>query len=177
MTAVVSNIITCPYCAADVIRGSDNCDACGQSLVGLLLPDTALNITESQFATPIAAIRLSKPLTVGPTATVRETIDAMTAAGTGAAVVVDGHRVVGIFTDRDVLQHVAARPGVLDDPITSHMTADPVVLRDDDPMATALHKMGMGGFRHIPVVREGELVAMVTARDILTWLLGRYFDE
>jgi CBS domain-containing protein len=57
------------------------------------------------------------------------------------------------------------------------MTHDPVVLRDDDLMATALHKMGTGGFRHIPLVRDGELVAIITARDVVSWLLGHYFGD
>jgi CBS domain-containing protein len=56
------------------------------------------------------------------------------------------------------------------------MTPDPVVLREDDTMAFALNKMGDGGFRHVPVVRDGELVGMITVRDIMNWVLGRYFD-
>jgi len=51
-----------------------------------------------------------------------------------------------------------------------------VVLRDDDTMAMALNKMGDGGFRHIPIVRGGELVGMITARDVMGWVLGKYFD-
>jgi CBS domain-containing protein len=71
---------------------------------------------------------------------------------------------------------VAAREGVLDEPVAFSMTPDPVVLRDDDMMAYALNKMGDGGFRHIPVVRDGELVGMVTIHDIMAWILGKYFD-
>jgi hypothetical protein len=36
--------------------------------------------------------------------------------------------------------------------------------------------MGAGGFRHIPLTRDGELVAIVTARDVLQWVLTCYFD-
>jgi CBS domain-containing protein len=56
------------------------------------------------------------------------------------------------------------------------MTPDPVVLRDDDTMAMALNKMGDGGFRHIPIVKSGELVGIITARDVMSWVLGKYFD-
>jgi CBS domain-containing protein len=177
VAGVVTNIISCPYCGADVIRGSDDCDNCGQSLVGLLITETALNISESHFSVPISAIRLSRPVVVSTGVSLREAIDAMKGDAAGAAVIVDGRRVAGIITDRDILRRVAAGSASLDEPVTAYMTPDPVVLRDDDTMATALHKMGAGGFRHIPLTRDGELVAMVTARDIVTWLLARYFDD
>jgi CBS domain-containing protein len=56
------------------------------------------------------------------------------------------------------------------------MTPDPVVLRVDDSMAVALNKMGVGGFRHVPVTRDGTLVGLVTARDLMSWVMGRFFD-
>jgi CBS domain-containing protein len=90
--------------------------------------------------------------------------------------VLEDSRVVGILTDRDILKKVALREGALDQPVSQHMTPDPVVLREDDMVAYALNKMGDGGFRHIPVVRDGELVGMITVRDIMNWVLGRYFD-
>jgi CBS domain-containing protein len=43
-------------------------------------------------------------------------------------------------------------------------------------MAAALNKMGDGGFRHIPMLHDGNLAGIVTGRDVLQWLLGRYFD-
>ncbi len=177
MTATVSDTVTCPYCGAEVIKGSDACASCGQSLWEMMLPEWAVNISESHFTLPISAIRLSQPVTVPATATVGQTIAAMADNPLGAAVIVDGSKIAGVFTDRDVLSKVAASSTSMDAPISEYMTPDPAVLRDDDTMATALHKMGAGGFRHIPLTRDGELVAMVTARDILSWLLSRYFDE
>jgi CBS domain-containing protein len=46
------------------------------------------------------------------------------------------------------------------------MTPDPVVLRHDDPIALAIHKMAVGGFRHIPIVEDGRPTGVVTARDV-----------
>jgi CBS domain-containing protein len=47
------------------------------------------------------------------------------------------------------------------------MTPDPVVLRPDDPIAVAIHKMAVGGFRHIPIVDAGHLpTGVVSARDV-----------
>ena len=46
------------------------------------------------------------------------------------------------------------------------MTPDPVVLRHDDPIALAIHKMAVGGFRHIPIIDDGRPTGVVTARDV-----------
>ena len=46
------------------------------------------------------------------------------------------------------------------------VTVDPVVLRHDDPIAIAIHKMAVGGFRHIPIVEDGRPTGVVTARDV-----------
>ena len=121
-------------------------------------------------------MRLSKPRTVSPQASVREAIAAMKDDPLGAVVVTQDGAVAGIFTERDVLKRIAGQPQLLDGPVSAYMTADPVVLRDDDLMAVALNKMGDGGFRHIPITRDGQLVGMVTARDVMAWVLGRYFD-
>ena len=53
------------------------------------------------------------------------------------------------------------------------MTPDPVVLRHDDPIAVAIHKMAVGGFRHIPIVEDGRPTGVVTARDVFHHLARR----
>jgi CBS domain-containing protein len=52
------------------------------------------------------------------------------------------------------------------------MTPDPVVLRPDDSLAVAIHKMAVGGFRHIPVVDGGRPLAIVGAKDIFAHVLS-----
>ena len=56
------------------------------------------------------------------------------------------------------------------------MTPDPVVLRHDDPIAVAIHKMAVGGFRHIPIVEDGRPTGVVTARDVFHHLARRSTD-
>jgi CBS domain-containing protein len=50
------------------------------------------------------------------------------------------------------------------------MTHDPVILRSGDPVAVAIHKMAIGGFRHVPIVKGGVPVAVVSARDVFRHL-------
>jgi CBS domain-containing protein len=50
------------------------------------------------------------------------------------------------------------------------MTHDPVILRSGDPVAVAIHKMAVGGFRHVPIVDRGEPTGVVSARDVFRHL-------
>ncbi len=169
-----ANVVLCPDCGHENIEGSDNCENCGADLRTLDVPETMQPASESDLSRPLGEAQLSKPLTIDERATVREAIKQLRAEHVGALVVVRGSEVVGIFTERDVLKKVAATRQSLDVAVTEVMTRDPVVLRDDDSMAVALNKMGVGGFRHIPLTHEGKLVAIVSVRDVLKWVLGRY---
>jgi CBS domain-containing protein len=170
------NIVICPRCGAENIEGVDLCENCMSSLSGVDILETAQIVAETDLLMPISKVRMSRPRIVGPNQTVREAIAEMRDDPAGAVIVVESGAVVGIFTDRDVLARTASRDGVLDEPISLYMTTEPVVLRETDTMAQALNKMGAGGFRHIPVVREGDLVGVITVHDIMNWVLGRYFD-
>lgn len=172
-----ANIVICPSCGAENIEGVDTCENCMQDLRTLDVPDTFQIAPDTDLTCELREIRLSRPQAVAPTTSVRDALVALRAEPSGALVVVDGESVVGIFTDRDVLKRVAGRQGALDQPVSQYMTPDPVVLRDDDTMAAALNKMGDGGFRHIPMLEDGKLTAIVTVRDIMQWLLGQYFDQ
>lgn len=176
MTADLRNIVVCPSCGSENIEGADSCERCTMDLSGIDVPESVQVVSESDLNISISAVRMTRPKTVAPMQTVREAIAEMKGDPSGAVVVVDSGQVAGIFTDRDVLKKAAARSAILDEPVALYMTPDPVVLREDDTMAYALNKMGDGGFRHIPVVRDGELVGMITVRDIMSWVLGRYFD-
>ena len=172
-----TNIVICPSCGAENIEGVDTCENCHSDLRSLDVPDTFQVGSESDLAQVLGEVRLSRPQTVSPGTSVADVIAVLRREPSGAVVIVDEDRVLGIFTDRDVLKRVAGKAETLSHPISRHMTPDPVLLRDTDSMATALNKMGDGGFRHIPMLSDGKLAAVVTGRDIMQWLLGRYFDR
>ena len=92
----------------------------------------------------------------------------MTANKLGAAIVIEDDRLVGIFTERDVLSRVVAEGR---DPQTTElaavMTTGPQTIGPDQPFGHALHLMYQGGFRHVPVVEHGRPIGMISARDAL----------
>ena len=176
MTIEQRNIVVCPRCGSENIEGVDTCENCMMDLRSIDVPEGEQIASESDLTRPISSVRLSKPRTVPLGASVREAVALMQNDATGAVVVLSGTEIAGIYTERDLLKKVSNLPADLDKPVTAFMTPDPVVLRDSDMMAWALNKMGDGGFRHIPVVSAGQLVGIVTARDIMQWVLGRYFD-
>jgi CBS domain-containing protein len=85
----------------------------------------------------------------------------------GALPVLDGQRLVGIVTERDLTAALAegADPGVT--PVADYMTPAPEVLGPDSELADAAHLMVELGIRHLPVVRSGQLVGVLSMRDVL----------
>ncbi|MBE7519210.1 MAG: CBS domain-containing protein [Thermoflexaceae bacterium] len=169
MTGTQTGYLVCPSCGHQNIAGTDGCENCMAAL-------TAIRDDGSEPLLPLTEIRLSRIKVVPPEITVREAVDALRQEASGAVVVVQNGEVAGIFTERDFLKKIAGHPELLMAPVRDYMTPDPVILRDSDTMAIAVNKMGLGGFRHIPLVHDGRLVALVTGRDVLQWLMMRYFD-
>lgn len=108
------------------------------------------------------------PLLVPASLTVTETARRMRERNFGAAMIVEGSRLVGIFTERDALFRVLAeRRDPHATPVGEVMTRDPQSLHPDRPFDEALRVMHQGRFRHVPVVEHGRPLGMVSVRDAL----------
>ena len=109
-----------------------------------------------------------EPVMAGADLTVSEAARLMKEHSVGALLVVDGDRLAGIFTERDALFRVVAEgcdPGKTR--LIDVMTRNPRTITPDRPFGHALHLMYEGTFRHVPVVENGRLLGMVSARDAL----------
>jgi CBS domain-containing protein len=96
----------------------------------------------------------------------REAARGMVERGVGAAIVLDGERLVGILTERDVLLAVASdrdRTAAVEDCMTRH----PETVEPTDTSDHAATLMIHGGFRHLPVVDGGRVVGIVSIRDLM----------
>lgn len=110
-----------------------------------------------------------QPLLTAPvTATVAQAARLMREANAGGLLVVDGVRLAGVFTERDALFRVVAEGRDANaTPLAAVMTPQPRTLPPEAQFAQALSMMHEGGFRHVPVVEDGRLLGVVSARDAL----------
>lgn len=85
----------------------------------------------------------------------------------GSVLVCEGERLVGIFTERDLVRRVIAKGmDPKSTPVRAVMTIDPVTIAPDAPVREAIRIMDEGSFRYLPVVEGGKLVGIVSARDL-----------
>ena len=85
----------------------------------------------------------------------------------GALPVLEGQHLVGIISERDVTAAMAEGADPVTTPVSDYMTAAPEVLGPDSELADAAHLMLELGIRHLPVVRSGCLVGVLSIRDVL----------
>lgn len=87
----------------------------------------------------------------------------------GATVIVDAHNhVEGIISERDIVRTLAREgAGALSQPVRSVMTRDVVTCSESDTVAQLMEKMTAGRFRHLPAIRDGRLVGLVSIGDVV----------
>lgn len=126
----------------------------------------------------VEAIIYAPFLRIRPSATVGQVVQAMASSRSSCAVVMDRNRLLGVFTERDVLEKVAERYDSLTSrPVTEVMTADPTVVYESDPAATALAAIAVAGHRHVPVLGiDDALVGVLSPRHVFSFL-EQYFDD
>lgn len=106
-------------------------------------------------------------------------VEQMKALGRGAVLVEEDGALVGIFTERDLLNRIDYT-----DQLWSHMivrdvmTPHPMVIRPDDSLSEALRRLTVGHRRHLPIVDDrGRVLGMISIRDILTFVAERFPEE
>ena len=154
----------CPVCGFDNLTGAEVCDNCGTELGGHDQPEPAMSFHGRLLGEHLEDLGAPAPIEVSPDLAVDIAVARMRESGDDCLLVVVGGQLVGIFTDRDAVVKGGERLDALR--VGDLMTADPVVLRHDDPIAIAIHKMAVGGFRHIPIVEDGRPTGVITARDV-----------
>lgn len=164
-------MVICPFCKEENIDGVDECEQCQQPLGFLSKPRTSSHVEHSLIKDRVRMLGPRKPLAVEAATPVGQVMRLMVDRAVGCAVVEESGQMVGIFTERDALlrlnvdaaQH-AARP------VRDFMTAGPDTIEADAPIAFALHKMDIGGYRHIPVMSDGKVSGIISVRDILRYI-------
>jgi CBS domain-containing protein len=167
-------MIVCPNCDSENIEGADACETCGATLTNLSVRLPTTSVEADLLRDRIERIWPKSPSTVPPDMPIGQVLKKMVGETIGCVMVVDSGRLIGIFSERDALMKINTdAPRLLDRPISQFMTRDPVTLEANDKIAFALHKMNVGGYRHIPILFGGKLVGVISIRDILRYLTER----
>ena len=162
-------VVNCPSCDFENIEGADECEQCGQSLTAM--PVTTSVVEKQLFRDRIRDLSPRAPLVCTPDTPLSEVVKMLFEHSVGAVTIVEGGEIVGIFSERDALMRLNNDyPQLLDKPVSEYMTPRPVTLEARDKIAYAMHKMDLGGYRHIPVTDEGQLTGMISVRHILRYI-------
>ena len=150
--------------------GDDECVRCMFSLASIDgQPNGQDAVEQSVLHDAVRTLKPKAPVTIPQDALLGLALDRMVEHGVGALMVVDTDgKLVGILTERDYLRKIV---GVVDDyarlPLRDYMTPGPETVTADDPLAFALQRMDVGGYRHLPVVEDGRPVGILSVRDVI----------
>jgi CBS domain-containing protein len=110
---------------------------------------------------------MSKPSCfVDPETTLAEATTMMGEQRVGSALVMDGERLAGILTERDIVRAMSTAHDAPARPVIEWMTKNPTTSPGDTPVREALRTMVEGGFRHLPIVEGETIVGILSMRDI-----------
>lgn len=123
----------------------------------------------------VSRLNATPPLQVAPEQSVAEAVALMRRSRVGCVLVGAEGRLVGIFTERDLMRRVLAAGRPLTLPVSECMTPQPVFVRPKDPIGAAVRLMEEGGYRHLPVVDEtGKPVGVLSVKRIVHYLVEHF---
>jgi CBS domain-containing protein len=138
---------------------------------------------EKTLRTPLSAVLANKAKgnvthAVAPSMTVAAAVDLINQNKVGSVLVLDGERLVGIFTERDVLRRVVGEHRVADRTTVGEvMTRDLVVMRPSSTVGDAMKVFSERRIRHLPVMEGGKLVGLISQGDLNHWLIRDHQGE
>ncbi|MEQ8849260.1 CBS domain-containing protein [Botrimarina sp.] len=125
---------------------------------------------------PVTAIQAQPFASVSPDTPISAAVELLSRLHVACLLVADGDKLLGVFTDRDVLDRVALEyDSVKDQPISTVMTPDPVFVYETDSTGAALAVIAVSGHRHVPVLTlDGSVVGVVSPHRVTGFLQSVY---
>jgi CBS domain-containing protein len=125
----------------------------------------------------IGGVMRVKLVTASPGESAGEAIRRMLAANIGSIVICEENVPIGIFTERDVLRLAGDGADFEAMTVQDAMTPRPLTIGAGDNILDAAQLMARRRLRHLPVVEDGNLVGMVSMRDVFGYLAERLFSD
>jgi CBS domain-containing protein len=161
----------CPLCQAVNIDGSDLCESCGCDLVETEDATGSSPSLAQILRAPLAEAGLRDPITLRPDDSVATAVARMSAQSWGSVLVLEGERVVGVFTEQDLLRRMGPEDDLSNRRLLEVMTPDPDIYPSDLSVGAGVNAMAERGVRHLPVVdEEGRLRGNLGVRMVLAHL-------
>ncbi len=137
------------------------------------------NLDNTYLSSSIGLLNPVDPILIESNSSLDEAIDLLKSSNGGAILVVDSdEKLMGIFTERDVLKKVVKNNLSYLQPLSQIMTKNPVSIQMTTPIGFALQLMSQGGFRHLPITDEaGVAIGMVSIKDIIDELVRKFIID
>ena len=145
---------------------------------GLESDDEESEISEAvKIQDPISSLGLQPPLVVELGTNMKNALNSLQQEKQNCLLITDNNKLKGILTERDILLKVTGKGFDLDlVTVDEFMTEDPEYLSPEDPLAYALNKMHIGGFRHVPIVNDlMKPVGLISISNIIS-TIADYFS-
>ena len=164
--------MNCPSCGHENIDGIDRCEECLASFRQLDIPsaDAAEGLARSVMEDNLSHLDQDETISVAPDTPALEVTERMKNSNSGCALIVDGDKLVGIFTEHDVLKRVTGAGDLAAVSVKELMSANPETLNEKDSVAEALNKMSLGRYRHIPFKKSDGSYAVASIRSVLKYI-------
>ena len=133
-----------------------------------------MDITRNLKIESVSRLNPTPPWFVTPGQSIAEAVELMREKSVGCVLICMEGRVIGIFTERDLMRRVMAPGKPLSAPVCEAMTPRPVTVHPKDSIATALRRMEEGGYRHLPVVVDDKPVGILSVKRIVHYLVEHF---
>ena len=164
--------MNCPSCGHENIDGIDRCENCLASFRQLDIPsaDAAEGLARSVMEDNLSHLDQDETISVAPDTPALEVTELMKNSNSGCALVVEDGKLVGIFTEHDVLKRVTSGGDLAALRVKELMSWNPETLNEKDSVAEALNKMSLGRYRHIPFQRSDGSYAVASIKSVLKYI-------
>ena len=133
-----------------------------------------MDLTRNLRSETVSRLYPSQPWLVQAGQPVADAVKLMREKRVGCVLVCEQRRIVGIFTERDLVRRVLAQGKSLDTPISECMTPGPVTVDPKDSIGCAIKRMQKGGYRHLPVVIDDRPVGILSVKRIVHYLAEHF---